>query len=358
MSHNVFFIAEAGVNHNGDVGIAKRLVDVAVLAGADAVKFQAFKASKLTTGQAETCDYQKRSSGKPQSQAEMLQNLELSEDSFIELDQYCKLKNIEFICTAFDNDSLDFLVGRTSQRKIKIPSGEMINPFLLLHAIRKGLPLILSTGLADIDEIERSLAVLAYGREHASGLPTNGDISAYTKLGKLAEILGDTVTILHCTSDYPAPYNAINLNALETLHRRFGLPIGLSDHSSGIEVPIAATALGATVIEKHFTLDKTLVGPDHSASLEPDELIALVHAIRNIEAAMGDGIKKPTPPELKNIHAIRGSLVASEAIVKNETFTTNNITVKRPGDGRSPMDALRILNTKSERDYQLDEQIK
>ena len=332
--NNTFIIAEAGVNHNGSVEMALRLIDAACAAGADAVKFQTFKADKIIAVTASKADYQKDATGSDESQLEMVKKLELDETAHTRLHQYCRRKGIQFLSTPFDLESID-LLHRLGCEIFKIPSGEITNlPYLRkIAALRKRL--ILSTGMANLGEIEEALDVLT-----ESGTP-----------------LGD-ITVLHCNTEYPTPFEDVNLRAMQTLRSAFpGISVGYSDHTPGIEVPIAAVAMGATVIEKHFTLDQNLPGPDHRASLEPHELAAMISAIRNIEKALGTGIKKPSPSELRNIFVARKSIVAAAPIKKGETFTEMNITVKRPGTGINPMRWDEIIGRKAAKPYREDEPI-
>jgi len=331
--YKTFIIAEAGVNHNGSLEIAKRLVDVAVESGADAVKFQTFKAENIVTKDADKADYQKKTTNAGESQLEMLRKFELDEDAHRILFKYCSKQKIQFMSSAFDLEGVD-LLNSLGVEIFKIPSGEIINlPYLRkIGSLKKKV--ILSTGMADLEEIKDALDVL---------------VSAGTFL--------DNITVLHCNTEYPTPYKDVNLLAMQTIARAFDVRVGYSDHTSGIEVPIAAVARGATVIEKHFTLDKNMEGPDHKASLEPDELKAMVHAIRNIELSLGNGIKKPSPSELKNKPIARKSIVAARDIRKGETFTEENLTVKRPGTGISPMRWDEILGKHAQKKYVEDELI-
>ncbi len=334
MNYNkTFIIAEAGVNHNGNLDMAFQLIDAAVAAGADAVKFQTFKAEKLIAAHAPKAGYQKETTGADESQLEMVRNLELDEASHIRLLTHCQEKDIQFLSTPFDLESID-LLNRLGLEIFKIPSGEITNlPYLRkLGALKKRL--ILSTGMADLGEIEDALDVLT-----ESGTP-----------------LGN-ITVLHCNTEYPTPFEDVNLRAMLTIGRAFGVAVGYSDHTNGIEVPIAAVAMGASVIEKHFTLDRNLPGPDHKASLEPDELKAMVQAIRNIEKALGDGIKRPSPSEVKNKHIARKSLVATQPIKTGELFSADSITAKRPGVGISPMRWDEVLGQAAQKDYEKDDLI-
>ena len=336
----IFVIAEAGVNHNGNRGQAFRLVDAAAEAGADAVKFQTFKAENLVTKSAQKASYQKQTTDRDESQFSMLKRLELTHEIQHELVGYCQDKGIAFLSSAFDSGSLNFLVKDIGLKRLKIPSGEITNgPLLLEHALT-GCDLILSTGMATLGEVEEALGVKALGLLNASNALFDPSRVAFQKAFLLEEgkqLLKEKVTLLHCTTEYPAPLNEINLNAILTIRNAFGLNVGYSDHSEGITVSTAATALGATMIEKHFTLDKSLPGPDHKASLEPDELKAMVEAIRTVEVAMGNGKKQPMPSELKNREMARKSLVAAQEIKEGETFTEENLVIKRPGNGINPM---------------------
>ena len=329
----VLIIAEAGVNHNGDIELAKKLVDAAADSGADLVKFQTFNAERLATHDAPKADYQSRTTEEVQSQFTMLRQLELSEEMHETLVAYCQNRDIGFFSTGFDIESLNFLASLGTER-FKIPSGEITNLPYLRHVGGFGKPLILSTGMASLGEIESAMAVL-----ETVGTPR-------------AEI-----TVLHCNTEYPTPMQDVNLRAMCSIRDAFGVAVGYSDHTMGIEVPIAAVTLGATVIEKHLTLDRNLAGPDHSASLEPDEFAGMVRAIRNIEQAMGDGVKRPSPSEVKNKSIARKSLVAAKSIRAGEQFTAENVTAKRPGSGISPMLWNEVIGRVAARDFAVDELI-
>jgi N-acetylneuraminate synthase len=322
MSDRVFVIAEAGVNHNGSLETAKALVRAAAQAGADAVKFQTFSADALVLQNAEKAEYQKQTSGVAESQYEMLKRLELSRSDHEGLMDECRRCGIQFCSTAFDFDSIRFL-DSLDIPFMKVPSGEITNlPYLrMVNACRR--PVILSTGMATMDEVDAALEVF-----------TNCD-----------------VTLLHCTTEYPCPYESVNLRAMLKLKDRFGRPVGYSDHTRGIEVSVAAAALGASVIEKHFTLSRDMEGPDHRASLEPAELKAMVAAIRNVERALGSGNKKPALVEMKNIAVARKSIVAKRAIRKGEIFSEDNLTTMRPGIGISPMRWDDVIGSVASRDY-------
>lgn len=335
MNKRTIIIAEAGVNHNGDIDKALKLVDVAVEAGVDFVKFQTFKPEKLVSKTAMKADYQIENTGNAEeNQFQMLQKLELTHEHHIKLMNYCKGKNIKFFSTAFDLESLQYLKD-IGLEIVKIPSGEITNlPYLRLAA-KLFKTVILSTGMATMEEIK-----------------------AATKVFTDAGINKNNMTILHCNSEYPTPMKDVNLKAMLHIQRELGTDVGYSDHTLGIEVPIAAVALGATVIEKHFTLDKNMEGPDHKASLEPQELKAMVVAIRNIEKALsGNGIKEPSPSEMKNIAIARKSIVAAVAIQKGDKFTEQNITTKRPGSGISPMRWDDVIGKIAKRDFEIDENI-
>ncbi len=329
----VFIIAEAGVNHNGCLDLAKRLIDVAVEAGADAVKFQTFKADKLVSKRAQKADYQKQTTSTDESQYDMIKKLELDENAHRVLISYCKDKEIMFLSTPFDHDSID-LLNSFQMPIFKIPSGEITNLPYLRHIGRLGKEVILSTGMANLDEVQDALDVLI-------------------KSGTLKE----KISVLHATTEYPCPIDEVNLRAMHTIGTAFGVKVGYSDHTQGIEVPIAAVAMGACVIEKHFTIDHTMDGPDHKASLEPNELKAMVQAIRNIQQSLGDGVKRPSNSEVKNIEVARKSIVASCAIKIGEIFSINNITVKRPGTGISPMRWDEVVGKYARKNYLMDEVI-
>ena len=330
----VFIIAEAGVNHNGSIELAKKLISVAVDAGVDAVKFQTFKAENLVSKHAQKADYQKKNmNDADDSQFNMLKKLELDITTHKELISYCNSKNILFLSTPFDHDSIELLNG-LGLKIFKIPSGEITNLPYLRHIGKLNKQVILSTGMADIGEIEDALDVL-------------------TNAGTQKE----KITILHANTMYPTPMEDVNLKAMITIGNTFDCKYGYSDHTLGIEVDIAAVAMGASCIEKHFTLDKTMEGPDHKASLEPQELKAMVEAIRNIELALGSSIKKPSKSEAPNIQVARKSIVANCDIKKGKTFTENNLTIKRPGNGINPMRWDEIVGTIASKDYAEDELI-
>lgn len=329
--NKIFIIAEAGVNHNGDIEIAQKLVDAAVAAGADAVKFQTFKAETLVCKDARKAEYQMETTDKDESQFAMLKRLELTPDMHEKLMDYCEQKRIMFLSTPFDLESLYYLVN-CGLAIIKLPSGEITNYPLLREAARSGKKIILSSGMSTLDEVRNAMEVL---RENGCR----------------------DLTVLHCNTEYPTPYKDVNLKAMCTMKEALKIPVGYSDHTPGIEAAVAAAALGAEVIEKHFTLDRNMEGPDHKASLEPDELAEMVRAIRNIELALGDGKKEPSDSEQKNIAIARKSIVARCDIRAGDIFTEENLTAKRPGGGISPMEWNQVLNREAKRDFAADEMI-
>lgn len=333
MTNRTLIIAEAGVNHNGDVVLAKRLIDVAAGAGADLVKFQTFNADRQVTRTAQKADYQTKATDSNESQHEMLRRLEINAEMHMDLIAHCVTRNIGFFSTGFDIESIDLLES-LGQDCFKIPSGEITNLPYLRHVGHLGKTVILFTGMATLGEIEAAIDAL-----ERAGTPRAN------------------ITVLHCTTEYPTPMMEVNLSAMQSIGKAFGVSVGYSDHTPGIEVAVAAVALGATVIEKHFTLDRNLPGPDHKASLEPDELNAMVAAIRNIEAALGDGIKRLTPSEARNKPVARKSIVAAIPIYKGERFTTANLNAKRPGTGISPMRWDDVVGRVALRDFAADELI-
>lgn len=332
MKHTLV-IAEAGVNHNGDLNLAFQLVKAAALAGADVVKFQTFQAQAIATGQADKAAYQKAFTVGAESQLAMLQKLELTPEQHLRLIDFCKSCSIEFLSSAFDSTSIDLLASLSLQRW-KIPSGEITNLPYLRKIGSLNQPVILSAGMANLGEIEVAIDVLE---------------QAGTSRGQ--------ITVLHCTTEYPAPLDEVNLRAMQSIAQAFGVAVGYSDHTDGIAVPIAAVAMGATVIEKHLTLDRTLEGPDHQASLEPDQFADMVHCIRATERALGDGIKRRTASERANLFVVRKSLVAARTIQAGEPFTELNISAKRPGTGISPMHWDAVIGRKAARTYAPDELI-
>jgi N,N'-diacetyllegionaminate synthase len=328
-----YIIAEAGVNHNGSISIAKRMIDAAVRAGVDAIKFQTFVPEKIACGNAPKAEYQKRTTGSKGSQLDMLRRLALDDDAHRKLLRYCGRKGIAFLSSPFDIQSID-LLNDLGLKVFKIPSGEITNlPYLQkIGSLKRQV--IMSTGMADIKEIDRALKALV-------------------KAGTAKK----NITLLHCNTAYPTPFEDVNLLAMMAIKKRFGVKVGYSDHTQGIEAPVAAVALGAEVVEKHFTLDRKMKGPDHKASLEPKELEAMVAAIRNIEKALGGGIKRPSPSEIKNRAIARKSIVASRDIKKGEAFSEENITAKRPGTGIDPMMWYKVIGKKARRNFKADEMI-
>ena len=327
---SVYIIAEAGVNHNGDINLAYQLVDAAKAAGVDCIKFQTFKSENLVSHTAQKAEYQKAATG-DSSQQDMLKQLELSFGEFVSLKEYCDRKGICFLSTPFDFESIKFL-NSIEMPFWKIPSGEVTNYPYLVALAKTGKPVVMSTGMCEMQEIEDAIAVL---RENGAS----------------------DIKLLHCNTEYPTPYEDVNLKAMKTLRDAFGVEVGYSDHTKGIEVPIAAVAMGAAVIEKHFTLDRNMEGPDHKASLEPQELKQMVDSIRHIEAALGSGDKKPSPSEKKNMAVARKSIVAAARIKAGDILTEENITVKRPGNGICPMRWKEVLGTRAVRDFEEDELI-
>ena len=331
--NKVLIIAEAGVNHNGSIDLAKKLIDVAADSGADAIKFQTFKAENLVTSYAKKANYQKNLTSQKESQFDMLKKLELSKEMHLELINYSKVKDIKFLSSPFDHDSVDLLED-LGLKIFKIPSGEITNLPYLRYLGRLNKKIILSTGMSNLKEISNALDIL---------------INSGTKK--------DNITVMHANTEYPAPMKDVNLRAMLTMGKELNVNFGYSDHTLGVEVDIAAVAMGASCIEKHFTLDCNMEGPDHKASLEPRELKAMVSAIRNIELALGKNIKEPSVSELKNIQIVRKSIVAKTKIKKNDILSEKNITVKRPGNGISPMKWDDVLGSKAKKDYDEDELI-
>lgn len=334
--NKVFIIAEAGVNHNGQLEIAKELARVAKESGADAVKFQTFKTENLVASYTSQAEYQEKNIGKEQSQADMLRKLELSYEEFRELHRFCQEIGILFLSTAFDLESIDFL-AELGMPIWKIPSGEITNLPYLEKIAEQGKPIILSTGMAEMDEVEAAINVLQK-KLNQGGDPVN-------------------ITVLHCTTEYPTPEEDVNLLAMQSLKNKFLLSVGYSDHTEGYLVPVMAVAMGAKVIEKHFTIDKNMEGPDHKASLNPQELKEMVDKIRSAEVILGDGEKKPTDNERRVRDVARKCIVARNKIEKGDIFTANNLTVKRAGNGLSPMRWYEIIGKKADREYQIEEVI-
>ncbi|MDB4037921.1 N-acetylneuraminate synthase [Candidatus Thioglobus sp.] len=329
--NETIIIAEAGVNHNGSIQLAKKLIKVAADAGANYVKFQTFKAENIISKHADKADYQKNITDHNESHYEMIKKLELDYQMHIELIDFSNNQGIKFLSTPFDIDSIDLLV-ELGLDKLKIPSGEITNLPYLRHIACTGKPLIMSTGMSTLDEVRLALDVLLQAGAEK-----------------------DQITILHCNTEYPTPMADVNLQAMITIKDELGVKIGYSDHTQGIEISIAAVALGASVIEKHFTLDRTLPGPDHAASLEPEELKAMINAVRNIEKAIGDGVKKPSKSEVKNIPIVRKSIVAKRKIIKGELMSVDNLSIKRPATGLSPMEWDNIIGKAAQRDFDVDD---
>lgn len=357
-SNPVYIIAEAGVNHNGSLEMAKALIDAAKAAGADAVKFQTFKADKLVSVQAPKADYQLSTTSSKETQYEMLRKLELSEADHLTLFDYCRTVGIEFLSTPFDTDSLGWLAEALGLTTVKISSGDLTNAWLLYEAAKRDLKLILSTGMSSLGDIENALGVIAYGYLNKKQNPSSRKdfLEAYrSSEGQAA--LSERVVLLHCTTEYPAPLHEVNLRAMSTLSQAFRLPVGYSDHTEGIAIPIAAAAQGAVMLEKHFTLDRNLPGPDHKASLEPDELKQMATAVKQVQLALGTGIKSPTDSEAKNASVARKSLIAAKDIEEGALFTPDNLCVKRPGTGIEPIMYWELLGTAAVKAYKKDDVI-
>ena len=356
MADRTFVIAEAGVNHNGSIELALRLIDVAAEAGADAVKFQTFKAERLVTASALKAEYQLRNTQRSESQLDMLQKLELSPDDHQVLSQHCRQRGIRFMSTPFDVQSLE-LVATLDMPAIKIASGDITCAPLLLHAARLRRPLIVSTGMSNLAEIEQALGVVAFGLTSDREPTGQHDFDRAYRSIEGQSAIKQYVTLLHCVTQYPAPPEAVHLRAMDTMAAAFGLPVGYSDHTSGIEVALAAVARGASMIEKHFTLDRSLPGPDHAASLEPEQLTLLIHSIRIIEQALGSGLKAAVPQEVDNRVIARRSVVAARTIRKGERLTSDMLTCKRPGSGVSPMEMWSLIDRPASRDFAIDDLI-
>lgn len=354
----VVIIAEAGVNHNGSLQKAFELVDAALDAGADIVKFQTFKTENLVSKVLQKADYQEKNMNNNLTQFEMLKELELSFDEHLMIKEYCEKKGIEYLSTPFDFESLDFLINHAKIRSIKIPSGEITNYPLLLKMSQTNLPLIMSTGMASFSEVETALSVLAYGLSEQKNYFSENHFRNFYYTDEAQKLLEKYVTLLHCTTEYPAPFSEVNLTAMLTLEKAFSLNIGYSDHTKGISLPIAAVAMGARIIEKHFTIDKSLSGPDHKASLNPIELKNMVQSIREVEQAIsGDGRKVPSKSELKNKNVVRKVLVATTEIKMGEIFTSKNVSIKRAGQGLSPMRYWDIIGENAQKSYIPDQVI-
>ena len=364
MDDHVHVIAEAGVNHNGSLDMAFKLVDVAVAAGADSVKFQTFRADRIISRHAAKAPYQTETTAGDETQLEMIRALELDADAHRALIDHCN-ERISFLSTPFDIESVDLLAHELEVSRLKIPSGEITNAPLLLAAARTGKPIILSTGMSTLADIEAALGVLAFGYAEAEGQTPRETVAApgldafrdayASGIGRSR--VGERVHLLHCTTEYPAPVAEVNLRAMDTMAETFGLPVGYSDHTRGISVALAAVARGARIIEKHFTLDKTLPGPDHAASLEPDQLHRMVRSIRSVEAALGSPEKTVGPTERRNMEVARKSIVAVTEIRRGDIFSAANLTTKRPATGVSPMAWWDLIGREASRDYAADEAI-
>ena len=352
---SAYVIAEAGVNHNGEFDLACQLIDIAADAGADAVKFQTFVPEEVISRFAPKAEYQLSTTDAAESQLEMARNLRLRDEDFFTLAKRCAERGIRFLSTPFNLSSIDFLAGEMKLDTLKLPSGEVTNGPFLLRAARTGCDIILSTGMATTDEVREALGVLAHGFTHTDNPASRDVFGAAFDSEQGQGALRDKVTLLHCTTEYPTPFEAVNLRAIDTLREVFGLPVGFSDHTPGITAAIAAVARGAHIVEKHFTLDKALPGPDHKASLDPAKLNALVAALRDVDLALGDGVKQPQPAEIKNMPIARKSLIAQRAIRAGEPFSEENLTVKRPGTGLSPMTYWDWIGQAAPRDFSEDE---
>jgi N-acetylneuraminate synthase len=351
-----FIIAEAGVNHNGSLDIARRLIDAAAEAGADAVKFQTFRAEHLVSRHARKAEYQAQTTDKAESQLDMLRKLELTEAHHEVLIGHAKARGIGFLSTPFDVPSLQLLTSRFALESVKIPSGEITNAPFLLAIARAAKSVILSTGMSTLAEVEAALGVLAYGFTRPDELPPGREAFVHAFADDSGQqALRQRVTLLHCTTEYPASFSEVNLRAMDAMAAAFALPVGYSDHTPGIHIAVAAVARGARLVEKHYTMDRSLPGPDHKASLEPHELRQMVTAIREVELALGDGVKRPSPAEWKNRDVARKSLVAGRAVAAGEVFSAENLACKRPGIGVSPFEYWRIAGQKAARPYGEDE---
>ncbi len=352
--NRVLVIAEAGVNHNGSLEMALRLVEAAAEAGADMVKFQTFRAAEVVSKNAPKARYQKLTT-EEESQFEMIRKLELNNDAHVDLLEHCRKRGIGFLSSPFDEASADLLTDVLKLETIKIGSGEITNGPLLLHIARKGCKVILSTGMSTLGEIEDALGVLAFGFIAGNERPSRQAFreAYFSQQGR--DSLAQKVMLLHCTTEYPAPLEEVNLNAMNTMRQAFGLPVGYSDHTEGITVSVAAAGMGARVIEKHFTLDRSLPGPDHKASIEPEELVRMVSSIRNVERSLGSYQKVPGIRERENIPIARKSLIAAVEIRRGDVFTEDNVVCKRPGFGVSPMLYWDFLGRRATREYKKDE---
>lgn len=354
-----YIIAEAGVNHNGSPEIAYKLIDAAAEAGANAVKFQTFKTDRLVARDTQKANYQIKATGDNESASDMLKKLELDDNTFIGLAKHAKKLNIDFLSTAFDDISLDFLINRLALKTLKIASGELTNaPLVLAHARTKS-NLIVSTGMATLSEIKQALEVISYGfiEKIVDFSPSRDKFREAYLSTEAQKLLKEKVTILHCTTEYPAPFDEINLSALQTIKEEFNLDVGYSDHTEGIHIPPIAIAFGAKVIEKHFTLDRNMTGPDHKASLEPQELKNMINLVKTVEKSIGNGIKAPSSSEIANTVIVRKSIHADKDIHKDEEFTKDNLSIKRPANGMSPYLYWELIGKKSSKNYKSGEVI-
>lgn len=356
--NRTFIIAEAGVNHNGELELAKELIVKACEAGADAIKFQTFKTELLVTVDAPKAEYQKQRTSESETQFAMLKRLELSREDHLELVQHCRRHGIEFMSTPFDLASLSFLIESCDLKRLKLSSGDLTNGPLLLACARTGLPLIISTGMATLGEVEEALIVISYGYLNPDCIPTRDQLMEAYMSDEGQKALRERVTILHCTTEYPTPLEDVNLRSMDGMLAAFGIPVGFSDHTEGIAIPIAAVARGAVVIEKHFTLDRSFKGPDHKSSLEPWQLMEMITSIRQVEGALGCSTKLPVAAEMKNREVARKSIVASRDISEGEEWTELNLTMRRPGTGLSGMRYWELIGRKSNKSYQYNETIR
>lgn len=357
MTPRTLIIAEAGVNHNGDIGMALDLVDCAALAGVDLVKFQTFNATKLATAAAPKAAYQSQRADVNESQLAMLKRLQLSPEAHERIIARCEERRVGFLSTPFDTDSLDLLTNRFGLSQIKLGSGELTNAPLLLDAARSGADIILSTGMGTLSEVEEALGVIAFGLTQADAPRSRADFATVLHQPQVWDKLRERVNLLHCTTDYPAADADINLRTMAVMRAAFGLRVGYSDHTEGKAISLAAIALGATILEKHFTLDRTLPGPDHAASLEPDELSSLVRDIRAVEAALGTGIKQPSAAELANRLVARKSLHVTRGLPKGHLLSDKDLSVMRPGNGLSPMVMWDMIGTPARRTFAAGEEL-
>jgi N-acetylneuraminate synthase len=347
MVNRTLIIAEAGVNHNGSIEMAFKLIEAAATAGADYVKFQTFKAEEISVKNTPMARYQSKQVKEHNNQYDMLKSLELDSVMHKRLFDHCKKYNIKFLSTPFDPLSLKYLCSELNVEIIKIPSGEITNPFLLLEAGKSGKPIILSTGMATLADIEMALGAIAFASLEVDSAPTTEAFRFAFASAEGQKHIRQKITLLHCTTEYPTRFEDVNLRAIATLNAAFGVPAGLSDHTNGVAIPIAAVARGAAVIEKHFTLDRNLPGPDHAASLEPNELKNMISSVRQVELAIGNGQKIPVKAELENAKVAKRSLVAAKNIKKGELFTEANIKVARPGSGITAMNYWNTVGLKS-----------